>query len=93
LPAVEPRTGGEHLVEPVCPQCLADLDDQLSLSSPQQRPGLQPDPSAQALGRPCQQRRLLGVTLRESQPGKRGQGQGHAMGAVGSQAKVQPFIQ
>ena len=51
LPAVEPHAFSEHLIEPVCPQRLADLGDQLALPSPQQRPGLQADPPAQALSR------------------------------------------
>jgi hypothetical protein len=61
LALVEPGAGGEHLVEPVRPECLAGLGDQLGPTPPHGRPCSQPGPSAQALGRPHQQRRLLGL--------------------------------
>ena len=92
LPAIEPGPGGEHLVEPVHVQRLAELGHHLGLPLPLQRPRPQADPLAQALGRPGQQRRPFPVTLNERQLGERGQAQGHVAGAVGRQAQLQPFV-
>jgi hypothetical protein len=47
----EPGASGGKLVEPVHAPCLADLGDQIGFLSPQQWPGVQADPPAQAEAR------------------------------------------
>jgi hypothetical protein len=49
----EPGASGGKLVEPVHAPCLADLGDQIGFLSPQQWPGVQADPPAQALDCPA----------------------------------------
>jgi hypothetical protein len=59
------------------PERLADLGYQLGLRPPQDRPRRQAGTLAQALGRPRQQRRPLGVTFREGELGELAQAHGH----------------
>ena len=73
LALAEPRSGGEHPVEPVGTQCVAKLGRQLGFAAPQHWPGPQPGPLSQAVDRPDGQRRALGVALGQGQPGERDQ--------------------
>jgi hypothetical protein len=62
---VEPGAGFGHLAEPVRVLCLADLVPQFGFARPQHRPRPEPDPPLQAVSRPGQQSRPLGVALGE----------------------------
>jgi hypothetical protein len=90
LLAVEPQASGEIPVKPVRAHRLPDLSHHLGSPLPFQRPRLQADTLAKALGRPRQQRGPFSLTLHERQLGEHGQAQGHVAGVVGRQAQLQP---
>jgi hypothetical protein len=89
----EPGAGFGHLGEPVWVLGLADLVGQLGLALAEHRPRPEPDSPLQAVGRPGQQRRLLGVAFGEGQPREGGQAQGQAAGAVCLNAAGQGVIE
>jgi len=67
---------------------LADMGHQPGLRLPQHRPHPHASPLAQAISRPRQQRRPLGVALREGQPGERVQTQSQEGSAMGRQTQT-----
>src|SRR6516165_2933760 len=79
---------GEYLVEPVGTQGLADPVRQFVFAAPQHRPGPQPGPPSQAVGRPSGKRRALGVALGQGQPGERDKAQRDVAADPDGQAQV-----